>query len=380
MEQGGERGQSLHMHETSQPRVPQSVEAASGTPAMRSQTGNEVPDPLEFFQQRNSEPDVSAYAKLRAERGDSTSIVWAWARAARVPMALWAMFPIAVVAGMVWSEQGQLHLDRLAVVAVGALLAFMGVNLVRGAAHAAGTRNQLLPVLLASLAARAGLASLVLAAVIGVFATRWTGSTGITLGIIGVGLALAYAAQPGLLGPFPADEVIPAVALGPLLFFFALATQLKTSGQVVVHPVAFGSQAHWLLALGLGSLVFAAVIAARLRSPEATAGLATRALIGMRGMRALYAAGIALAYMLVVLAGLRTGALHATIAILLSLPIAIVPLSGVLRARQAAALAVVQPQTQRLIVWFEGWLLAGLVLSGFYIHVIAHLHPLVGGK
>lgn len=380
MEQGGERGPRHHAQDTSQPRVPQPVEMVPEAPAVRPQPNTAVPDPLEFFQPRNTEPDVSAYAKLRAEHGDSSSIIWAWMRAAQLPMALWALLPIAVVAGMVWSEQGVVHLDRLLVLGVGVLLAFIGLNLVRGAAHEARTRNQLLPVLTASLAARVGAVCLVLAIIVGLFSTRWTGGTGFVLGSIGLSLGLLYAVLPELLGAFPGDEVIPALTLGPLLFFFALAAFMKTASKGVTPQVPLGSQAHWLLALGLGSLIFAAITATRLRAPEATTGLATRSLVGMRGMRALYASGIALAYFLVVLAGLRTGAFHATIAILLSLPIAIVPLTGVFRARRAEGLAVVQPQTQRLIVWFEGWLLAGFVLSGLYIHVLAHLHPLVGGK
>ena len=91
-------------------------------------------------------------------------------------------------------------------------------------------------------------------------------------------------------------------------------------------------------------------------------------------MRGLLIISIIGAYVLVVSAGLPRSAPHATLAVLLSLPAAVVPLTGALRSRDQAALALVLGQVQRLVWQFGLWLLIGLLLAGVYLHVLGSLH------
>src|SRR5262249_32655073 len=152
------------------------------------------------FNPGNHEDDVSRFAKQRAQQNDSSSILSAWARAARLQSSLWILFPIAIAGGFAWVVQGSVHLDRLALLAGGALALFGGVNLVRGAVSEVQGRGQFVPVLLGSLAARVGIGCIALALIGGIVVTRWAGSQGTALATLGIILALLYACLPGLAG------------------------------------------------------------------------------------------------------------------------------------------------------------------------------------
>lgn len=339
-------------------------------------------DPIAFFRPTVTAAETAAYAKTRAIQGEPRSILAAWARTARLDLAVLALIPITIAAALFAAFRLPVHLDRLAVLALGALGLISAVNLLRNAAIA-NARTTPLEVVRTSLAAQVGVAIFVLSLVCGIFVARWAGGTGIALGLLGVALAAGYAAIAPTLGAVPGEEVIPALALGPVLFILTLATQAsgKSGGGGAVHLAPATAHALWLtealLAASLGCLMLAVVVARRLGEPAPARGQTTRAVLHRRGVRLLFIGALVAAYVLAVAAGLGRGMPHATVAVLLSLPVAIVPLSGAVLARTDEALAVLRFGTRRMALAFGGWLLGGLLIGTAYLRLLDLLHTVL---
>jgi len=346
-----------------------------------------TPEAMGFLRPHDSTGAVAAYAKQRAQQSQPSSVLAAWASAAQLMTAPWAVLSVAVAGAYIWAQGKTPQLDRLVVVAVAALALIIGVNLLRGAARDAARQRVGGTTLPTTHAARASLAFLAVGVVGGFFIARWLGVGGSFLGLIGLALVGAYAILPGVYGAAPGDELIPAMTLGPGLFYLSLGTQQLTTTithtlivhgkhttQSVTQPVGVTTHSTWLLAFGLGALFLAPVVASRLRRDQHVTGMTTLSFLGVKGMRYLLIGSIIMAYLLVILSGLPHSEPHATLAVLLSLPAAVVPLTGALRARNQAALYIVLAQTQRLVIQFALWLLGGLVLAGIYMHYLASLH------
>jgi 1,4-dihydroxy-2-naphthoate octaprenyltransferase len=338
-----------------------------------------VADPIAFFRPTVTHAETAAYAKTQAIQGEPRSILAAWARTARMDLAALAIIPIGV-GGALYAAFGlPVHYDRLLVLAIGALGIISAVNLLRTAA-VASKRATPLEVVKTSLAAQVGVALFVVSLVCGIFVARWAGSAGVALGLLGIVLAGAYVAIAPVLGALPGEEAIPALALGPILFVLTLVTQASgKSGQGSnVHLSTAASHAlsmsEALLAISLGCLMLAVVVARRLGEPAPAKGQTTRALLHRRGIRLLFIGSMVGAYVFAVAAGLGHGMPHATIAVLLSLPVAIVPLSGAMLARTDEALAVLRFGARRVALAFGGWLLGGLILGSVYLRFLDLLH------
>lgn len=339
-------------------------------------------DPLEFFRPTDTHEAVATYTKARAMRTVPTTLLVTWARAARAGTLLWALLPIVSAGALLFAHQQPLHLNRLLILAVGTCALLLGVNLVRGATRQVDATHPLGSVLLSSPLARIGAVLLVVGLGVALFAPKWLGPGNAGLGALGLALGGVSLAVALLRGSVPGEELLPAIALGPVLFFLALSTQ--TLPAVVKHGKTVAAitpsallHSEWLLAVAFGCLALVGAVAARLARPAAAARGGTAALIGDVGLRVLVLGGLAVAYGATVLAGLARGVPHATIAVLLSLPIAVLPLTTVLRARTSAALRSLFPQVQRTILWFGIWLVGGLILGGAYLHLLKALHGII---
>jgi len=316
--------------------------------------------------------------------------VAAFAHAARSETLGWVLFPIAIATALLWITQHVVHADRLILLALGTAAALSGVNMLRGAAHTATDRS--LGTLFAqSNYARLGVGLFALGALLGYLAARHVSGGLFALGVLGLALAALYALVPSFLGAVPGEELLPAAALGPILFFFALATQLAPTAATklvitkghhavsvpVVVPSVTSIPGAWSIGLALGAFVLAALLANRLGHPTRAAGQGTLSMVSAATMRLLFLVSLVAPYAIVVLAGLRHGGIHAVLAVLLSVPVAVLPLTSVLRANARPALAVLLPQTRRALLWFSTWLLLGLVLGGIYLRALTVLHTVL---
>jgi 1,4-dihydroxy-2-naphthoate octaprenyltransferase len=132
----------------------------------------------------------------------------------------------------------------------------------------------------------------------------------------------------------------------------------------------------WALSAGLGLFALAVLESANIRaiSPEERDGRLTLVrLLGQRHSRIFYACCLAGAYGVVVVAAALDGAPHGALAVLFSLPVAVVPLTGVLRAHNAETLAPAVRGMHRAYAAFAFWLIIGLLLGGLYLHLLSLL-------
>jgi 1,4-dihydroxy-2-naphthoate octaprenyltransferase len=349
-------------------------------------------DPLDFFQPATTHADTAAFAKDAARRTAASSALSAFARAAHLETLPWVVFPILIPAVYLAVQHQSLGLSHLIYLMLGAGTLLAGVNLLRGAAQ--GLKDDFPLALLHSTHARLGAGFAIVGAVLGFVGVHGTGPGATTLGLAGVVLAAAYVAAAIFLGAVPGEEIIPAVLLGPMLFFLTMASQnvphiITVTTQVgkkivptqqIVAPYTIPAKIAWDLALALGLLVLAAVVASRLGSGRATRGLSTRALVGTGLMRFIFAVSLVGAYCFALLAAQGHDVLHAPVAVLLSIPVAILPLTGVMRAATPKALAVLLPQMRRTIIWFGGWLVVALIVGSAYLRLAATLYKILGQK
>jgi 1,4-dihydroxy-2-naphthoate polyprenyltransferase len=185
------------------------------------------------------------------------------------------------------------------------------------------------------------------------------------LGVAGALVAVLYSSTSYALKRLLLGEVAVFLGLGPGLIALTLFVQRQP-----VTPLALGFGA------GLGLFALALVEAANLRAvaPEIRDGRLTMVrLLGPWRGRLFFVACLLGAYALVIGYALPRGAPHGALAVLCSLPVSMLPLTGALRARGAAAFMPVVHATVRAYAYFAFWLLAGLVLGGLYLRLLTVL-------
>lgn len=190
------------------------------------------------------------------------------------------------------------------------------------------------------------------------------------LGVLGVVTAVLYSATPYALKRLPGGELVVALALGPGLVF---ATALGQR-QRLTAAEAFLGLAFFCFALALLDVVDLCDVADRRhrRSTVAT-------LLGDSAGRALCAASFAAAYLFAILLTLQPRFAHGALAALLSLPAALIPLTGVLSARTEPALRLLVGQTRRAYLVFSCWMLAGLLFAGAAARLYPPIHTFLFG-
>ncbi len=330
--------------------------------------GAALPDPDAFFKHESGDNRRAALTHDRAQQTAPATLVMQWARAVHAQTALWSVITIATAAAMLWSGAphaawSRSSLEDLLLLAVGAILVTFGVNLVHT------TSATTLPgALTQSRAAQIGVALFVVGTIIGAVGVRGSASGGMLWAGLGIVGAAGYALAPLANRHLPGLELLPAVLVGPLLYGVAL---------LAAHRAHFAvSNGTWMVALALGSFYAARQCAASLATAVGTGRQTLRDIVGERNLRLLFVLALVAAYGLVVLAGVGHHLTHGVLAVLLSLPIAILPLSGALLAQQSAALGVLTRQTQRALVVFGAWLICGLLLGGLYMRFLGSLHVL----
>ncbi|HEX9057291.1 MAG TPA: prenyltransferase [Ktedonobacterales bacterium] len=331
-----------------------------------------------------SSPRVSLRAS--ADQPSSLSQIKAWARVGRLPTLACAVGPALVTGAWLWAQGLSVRPATLLVTAVAMGLTLGGANVMdayldhvraeaRMRAKPATTPDQKAPHSWSALldagiypldALRIAIALFVAGAALGLSLAVYAGWPGLLLGGAGMLTAFLYSATNYALKRQPLGEVAVLLGLGPGIVAFTLLVQ----GRPLTQPAL-------LLGLGLGFLATALLEAANLRaiSPEIRDGRRTSIrLLGLRHGRWVFAACFISAYALAISALLSNDAPHGGLALLLSLPVAVLPLSGGLRARNAATLRLVVGGTQRTYAIFTLWLVIGLLMSGYFIRLM----PLLG--
>lgn len=295
----------------------------------------------------------------------------AWWRVLRPRVLLLAIAPALAALLLVWIRDGRLlpvpavsGVVSVALLAAGARLLDLYLEYARRS-HVAGDelRTELLaatplgsthitPVVVLGL----GLALLIAGVLAGIPVALAGGPWGIALGVVGVALAFLYSSTTYALKRWPFTDALVGLALGP--------------GVMAVMVLAQGkrlSAAAGLIGVALGLLGVATLLMAHLADVQydRLLGRKTLAVVaGERLVRAGYVVGVLTACALIVVAGLPEGAPHGALLALLGLPLLIVPLTSVVRARNDLALrGAVEPHL-RAVAWVEVALLVGLLLNG----------------
>lgn len=272
-----------------------------------------------------------------------------WLIAAR-PATLWAAAaPVAVGAGLAWGE-GVFRLDAFLVALAAAVLINIGANFAndvsdahRGADGPAriGPTRAVAAGLISPRAMWAGVAVVFgLAAAGGIYLAAIAGWPVLIIGVAALAAALAYTGGPCPYGYLGLGEAAVFV-------FFGLAA---TVGSRFVHD-ATAPAAAWFLAVPLGLMVTAILVANNVRDVDTdrAAGKRTLAVIlGRQGGRRLYAGLVAAAFATLALeAGL--GAVPRLCLLgLLTAPLAVPVVAAVLRETGGAPLIRALRATARL--------------------------------
>jgi 1,4-dihydroxy-2-naphthoate octaprenyltransferase len=344
-------------------------------------------DPITFFKPHNA-GKTAEYAKAQALSRHSDSLVIAWSRAARVQFLPWAVLPVALAAAYTWTQVDHVAWRPLIGLTIAILFVLPGINLLRGAASDTDRGIISKTGLRTYLAARVAIVLLAVGIIVGViFALPGMNGGGVVLALFGIVLAVGYAFLPGVLGSLPGEELAPAILLGFCLFVIALLTQhpthvVKVASKTTVESLNLLTPSAWLIALGLTALFLAAGLISHLERVSHDGSLTTYSLLGDRPMRLTAMGSIIFAYLFIFLAGLQKVspglkiAPHGMLAVLLSLPYAIVPLTGIMRARNPAALRVLSGHAHQLVIRFALWLLCGIMLGSIYLLVLARIHTI----
>lgn len=306
-----------------------------------------------------------------------------WLHAARAPYLVLSLAPVLVTAALLWARHAPLSPGLLVLTALAAVLAQAGAHLldtsldtVRAQHRAAGGGGALStaqrrdppftmgmdPLVLLRIA----VALLLVGACLGVPLALAGGVPVLLLGAAGLLVAFLYSATDYALKRLPLGELAVGLAFGPGLVTLTTLAQ----GQPVT-PFALA------LGVGLGLVAAALVEAANLRAmapgAHAESGEERRTLMRLLGpVRGgeLYFATVAAAYVVIMIAAIWHGAPHGALAVLFSLPVAILPMTGALRARAAATLTLVVRGTLRTYLYFAFWLTIGLLLGALYLHLL----------
>ncbi|MBF6589115.1 MAG: prenyltransferase [Ktedonobacterales bacterium] len=187
------------------------------------------------------------------------------------------------------------------------------------------------------------------------------GSVVLLLGLLGIALALLYSMTPYALKRYPAGDAIVFVLLGPSIVPLTILAQRQA---LTVSALLLGG--------ALGFLALAIVLAAHLRDQEADRNQGRVTLVTLLGTRSLALACVGcagLAYLLVAIVALPRGAPHLALLAFLSLPAAVVPLSGILVSEASASRALVVRQLVRVYLLFALGLALGLVITGWWLRL-----------
>jgi 1,4-dihydroxy-2-naphthoate octaprenyltransferase len=310
-----------------------------------------------------------------------------WSRAVRLPLLVCALAPVVVAGAALWAQGARISLVLLADTLAAASLLMAGANLldaylehVRNARLAerdpATSAARALSPLTGSLGAsgvypldalRVAILLLVAGAVLGIPLAVAGGWPVGVLGVVGLAAALFYSATSYALKRVPLGELAVLLALGPGLVTVTVLAQRRPLTPMLA-----------LLGLGLGLFATGVLEANNLRAlaPEIRDGRVTLVrLLGQTRGRLLFVGCLLGAYALAVAAALAPGAPHGVLAVLFSLPVAVLPLTGGMRARSAAPLNLVVEGAVQSYIAFAAWLAIGLLLSELYVHLLS----LIGG-
>jgi 1,4-dihydroxy-2-naphthoate octaprenyltransferase len=311
-----------------------------------------------------------------------------WARVIRPPLLICALAPVLVTAAEIWARGARLAIGTLVLTGVAVALVLAGASLLdaylehvriehlydldpaSSTARAAG--HQMSDLVGAGIppiqALRAAVALLLVGASLGVpLALLGAGWPMLVLGLAGLAAAFFYSATTYALKRLPLGDLAVFLALGPGLVAFTTLAQ-----RAAMTPE------RWLLGGALGLFAAATLEAGNLRalSPEIRDGRATLARLLGRGRARLLVAGcLAGAYIPLLAIALAPSGPHGALAALLAAPVAVIPLTGALRARGAPAMDLVVTQTLRAYAFFAAWLVLGLLLGALYPHVVAAVGP-----
>lgn len=210
-------------------------------------------------------------------------------------------------------------------------------------------------------ALRAGCIFFALAGIASIPLVLAGGAPVLALGIAGGSAGVFYSAGPHAAKLHPVGDMLLFLAFGPALVTFTAFSQRQP-----VSPL--------LLVLGmvLGLYMLASVFAAHLRDTTRLRALGRQTLatlLSERQVRLVCVGFVAVAYFAVLAMSLPLGAPHLMLLALLSLPTAVVPVSGVLRAAEGAPRALVVRQFGRAYALFVLWLVIGLALTGLWINL-----------
>ncbi len=349
------------------------------------QTISEVPAEVEVHARGADASAGLGPAEEPASAGMVLSPVTRWARVARLPTLICSVAPVLVAGVLLWARGAAVSLPLLVLTMVAVGVAHAGANVLD--AHLDQVREQARTRLepdgsasgrmdySASTLAAAGIypldalrasgGLLLLGAVLGVPLAIQGGWPVLALGVAGLVVAVLFSATSYALERLPLGEIAAFLALGPGLVILTVLSQRQ---QVTALDVAVGA--------GLGLFATAVLEAANLRAsaPEVRDGRLTLVrLLGPGLGRWLFVLCLLGAYAVVVDAALQKPAPHGALAVLLSLPAAVVPLTGGLRAQGAGALVAVVRGTLRAYTAFAFWLVMGLLLGALYLRLLAVL-------
>lgn len=308
-----------------------------------------------------------------------------WLRVVRVPLLLCSVAPVLVIGALLWAQRAAFSPLELAITALAVALVQAGAQVldayldhVRRSRPAstdlsrssdrlsAQPPNVLLAAEIYPLdALRVAVGLFAAGAGLGIplaFAGGWPA---LLVGIGGLAIAFLYSATTYALKRLPLGELVVFLALGPGVVALTLLAQRQP-----VTPVALALGA----ALGLFATALVAADNLRALSPEIRDGRKTLVrLLGRAGGRRLFAACLLGAYVAALAAALPPNAPHGALAVLFSLPIAVVPLTGGLRARTAATLGQVVTGAMRAYAFFAFWLVLGLLVGGLFLQLMGLL-------
>jgi 1,4-dihydroxy-2-naphthoate octaprenyltransferase len=323
-------------------------------------------------------PAVATYSKADGRR------LARWMHIARAPVLLCSLAPVAISATLLWTRGVRISVPLLASTLGAAVLVQAGANVLDAYLDHLRTQHMvridpssstvrrfsrsLSALLEADIYPRDAfrVAALLFGcgALCGIPLLIAGGWPVVILGAVGALVAVLYSSTSFALKRLPLGELVVFLGLGPGLIALTLFVQHQTAS---AQEVSIG--------IGLGLFALALVEAANLRavSPEIRDGrLTVVRLLGPWRGRLFYAVCLIGAYLVVVGVALLPNMAHSAVLVLCSLPMTVVPLTGALRAKGAAALSRVVQYTVRAYAYFAFWLIVGLVVGTLALKVLAH--------
>lgn len=307
-----------------------------------------------------------------------------WMHIARAPVLFCSLAPVAISATMLWTRGARISVPLLVATLGAAVLVQAGANVLDAYLDHLRTQQMvridptsstvrrfsrsLSALLEADIyprdAFRVAAILFGLGALCGIPLLIAGGWPVIILGAVGALVAVLYSSTSFALKRMPLGEIAIFLGLGPGLVALTLFVQHQGA---TAQEVGIG--------IGLGLFALALVEAANLRAvaPEIRDGrLTVVRLLGPWRGRLFFAGCLVGAYLVVVGAALLPRMTHSAVLVLCSLPMTVVPLTGALRAKGAAALSHVVRYTVRAYAYFAFWLIAGLVIGALALKVLAY--------